>query len=366
MAERKEGSISWNKAPYGYMLDSLNKGQIIPDEDAAKTVKAIFDKAASGMHFTAIAQELNQSGIPSPGRYRQLHDNSGRSSAAEIVNENWRSATVRRVALNPVYIGRAFAVSRGLTAVDDPQRFPITHEPIVSDEVFGTVVELYRKRMALPVSQKDFLFDGLVFCSNCGSALSLKEGTEHVLVCQKEKSRGRGKCKAPGCIGYLELQKLVVDELNKTLAQQKMAKRESEDDLEIDDHERLNKIRNRIDLIDRIVMRVYEDMESGLLLTRSGQSMILKFQNEVSSLLEEEGKYRTILEAHEEIPETKALEDLAPDKLYSIEDLTQELLKTHISMIQVGPKAHTESPLDNVGEKNGSHSHVRIVIKKNS
>jgi hypothetical protein len=94
--------------------------------------------------------------------------------------------------------------------------------------------------------------------------------------------------------------------------------------------------------------------------------MILKFQNEVSSLLEEEGKYRTILEAHEEIPETKALEDLVPDKLYSIEDLTQELLKTHISMIQVGPKAHTESPLDNVGEKNGSHSHVRIVIKKNS
>ena len=365
MAERKEGSISWNKAPYGYMLDSLNKGQIIPDEDAAKTVKAIFDKAAGGMHFTAIAQELNQSGIPSPGRYRQLHDNSGRSSAAEIVNENWRSATVRRVALNPVYIGRAFAVSRGLTALDDPQRFPITHEPIVSDEVFGTVVELYRKRMALPASQKDFLFDGLVFCSNCGSALSLKEGTEHVLVCQKEKSRGRGKCKAPGCIGYSALQKLVVDELNKALVKQMPERRESKDDLEIDERDRLNQIRNRIDLIDRIVMRIYEDMESGLLLTNSGQSMILKFQNEVSALLEEEEKCQALQEASEEASETGTLEDHVPDQLYTIEDLTQDLLKTHISMIQVGPQTYTESPLDNVGESNCSHSNVRIVIKKN-
>lgn len=366
MAGQRDGTIKWNKAPYGYKLDQMHKGQIIPDDETAEIVKTIFSKAASGMNFTAIAQELNQLHIPSPGRYREIHEFPEKSWDSETVNDKWRSATVRRVALNPVYTGRSYAVSRGVSALEDIEQFPVSHEPIISDEVFGAVVELYRTRLAIPVPQKDFLFEGLVYCSNCGSALSLKEGNEHVLVCQKEKSRGRGKCKAPGCVGYLELQELVVDELNKTLVQKRPEKRESEDDLEIDDHERLNKVRNRIDLIDRIVMKIYEDMETGLLLSRSGQSMILKFQNEVSSLLEEERKYKTLQEVTEELSEIKTLEEHGPDKLYTIEDLTQELLKTHISMIQVGPRAHTESPLDNVGERNGSHSNVRIVIKKSS
>ena len=359
MTERKDGVINWNKAPYGYKLDPEHRGQIILDTETAEVVRTIFAKAAQGKHFTSIAQYLNQSGIPSPGRYRELHDASLKRTEEEGTNKKWSSVTVRRIALNPVYVGRSYAVSRGVTALDDIQRFPITHEPIVTDAEFGAVMEQYRRRMALVAPRNGFLFDGLVFCSTCGSPLALKADDEPILGCSKEKSRGRGKCKAPGCITCSALEQMVVDELNKNSSQLSNTKNEPEpDQTAIDPQERSKQIHERIDLIDRIVMRIYTDMESGLLLARSGQSMIVKFQEEIASLLKEDESLTDLQSDLQEAPMEPASENP-----YTVDSLTQELLKSHIERIDVGPQGAPESPQ----ECSSYHAHcgqnIRIILK---
>ncbi len=364
MAERKDGLIIWNNAPYGYKIDPNNKGQIIPDEETAEVVRTIFAKVSKGVHFTAIAKELNQSNVMSPGLYRKLQYTSKEDVEQEDANNHWTPVAVRRIALNPVYTGRAYAASQGISAVEGIQRFPIAHEPIVSEEVFEAVLALYRKRLSLTAPKEDDLFEGLVFCATCGSPLVLREGVEPLLGCRKAKSRGLGKCREPGYIGYQELKTLVVDELNKNAPRLIPPEPEPEPATEQEDsEERSKKIRERIDLIDRIVMRIYEDMESGLLLTRSGQSMITKFQNEISSLVEEDAKLQS---TPEDLPEIIAQTESAPEKAFTVEGLTPELLKTYIAIIKVGPPDQSEAIPNSEDDGTGYHQNVRIVFKNNA
>ena len=365
MDELTGRNVMWRKPPYGYQLDPQSMGHLIPDREAIKIVKRIFRDAGQGVSFTAIAQALNHSEIPSPRRYRAYNKPKQNDAKDVFAEDVWRATTVRRIALNPVYTGRSCIVPKVFSDIEDISNYPVTHEPIVTDEEYRAALSLYRQRhpegelkpMLTP------LFKGFVFCATCGCLLDLSVDTgEPLLTCQKEKRRMGESCTAPGSIRLSDLQALVVNELNDLVPQWYTAQDKCEADLKIKDeherHERLNQILTRIDLIDRIVMRVYEDMDSGLLLPRSGKSMISKYQSEIAHLSEEEKKLGILHTQPAVTHEPFESKGTIPGIPLSVEALTKELVKSFIERIEVGPRLPSADPPE---ETDGEHAYAQSI-----
>ena len=358
MDDLKGKIVKWSRPPFGYKFDSTNKGHLIPDEEAAKIVREIFKKAVGGMSYTAIAEELNRDGVPSPGKYKALQNPEQNTFPEKTADEKWNFVTVRRVVLNPVYIGRSCKVPDTLAEIVSAEKLPITHEPLVTDAQFEAVSSIGGKWY-----HDDSLFDGIVCCSACGGPLGLVgEREDPNLVCKRARSRGRGKCKAPAFIRYSDLKQLVVEELNEIITQvaEKQRQENSTADADINPQVQIERLQQRVDIVNRIIMRIYEDMESGLLQTQSGQSMISRYQEEISSLLEK--KDHLISEQVNEEAEPAEIESCPGclDISISNEDLSQSLMNSIIERIEVGPR--TASLIQRVESKDGSGYDQNVEI----
>ena len=59
--------------PFGYKKSPMDKNDILIDEYAANVVKDIFKWKLEGMNQSAIAERLNQAGVPSPLEYKNAN-----------------------------------------------------------------------------------------------------------------------------------------------------------------------------------------------------------------------------------------------------------------------------------------------------
>lgn len=63
----ENGKFMGTYPAYGYKRDPEDKHHLVIDEETAPTVRRIFSMRATGMGFHAIAAQLNEEGLPSPG-----------------------------------------------------------------------------------------------------------------------------------------------------------------------------------------------------------------------------------------------------------------------------------------------------------
>ena len=59
------GKFIGTKAPFGYIIDPDDKHHLLPDEEAAPTVRLIFQYACNGLGFKAIALHHLRRALPS-------------------------------------------------------------------------------------------------------------------------------------------------------------------------------------------------------------------------------------------------------------------------------------------------------------
>ena len=65
-----QGKFVGSQPPYGYMRSPSDKYALVVDPDTAPVVKEIFQKILDGYTIHALTLQLNERGIPSPGRYK--------------------------------------------------------------------------------------------------------------------------------------------------------------------------------------------------------------------------------------------------------------------------------------------------------
>ena len=371
MEERAVTIRKWNKAPYGYKLDPQRQGCIIPDEESAEIVKQIFHSAAEGSIFSSIADTMNNLGIPPPSLYRYLHSASKKGLTSEAPKSEWNHVSVQRIVMNPVYTGRGCAMPHTRAEAEKAKTALIVHEPIITEEEYENAFSWTEKR-ADKQSKSDLhshhIFTEIACCASCGAPLILNESSGiGVLECKRKNGRGRGRCKSAATIQYDELCDLITDELNEIIQQCRS----------IEDHSFSNKssterrqergrfIETRIDLIDRIVMRIYEDMESELLLHRSGQSMIFKYQQEISSLLEELEIIKGSINEDQTETDTMMQSEEA-ESLPTIEELTPTILTAFVERISVGPQVASLVQTSDSSSKYPYDQSIEICYKFNA
>ena len=68
-AQAEQGERLGSRAPYGYRKDEAEPKKIVPDKEAAKVVRHIFQLCASGKGPSQIARQLKQEKIVIPCYY---------------------------------------------------------------------------------------------------------------------------------------------------------------------------------------------------------------------------------------------------------------------------------------------------------
>ena len=103
-ARALNGNFSACSAPIGYIKDPKDKHKLIVDEQGAKIVRYIFKLATQGNGLTAISRILNEEGIPTIKRYREMTDENF-SEKQRSKHPMWATSSVRTVLENKTYLG---------------------------------------------------------------------------------------------------------------------------------------------------------------------------------------------------------------------------------------------------------------------
>lgn len=151
----EDGSYIGNFAPYGYEKTPGPPVRLVPDPETASTVRRIFSMGADGQTPSQIACLLNLKGVPSPAVFR-----CAKHPKLSVGNYTscclWTGNTILKMLHNPVYTGRLIqGKSRKLSfksrlTVPNPKELwvdaGITHEALVSDELFSICSQEIEKR----------------------------------------------------------------------------------------------------------------------------------------------------------------------------------------------------------------------------
>ncbi len=160
--KQRAGFCTCATLPYGYYR---NAEEIVVDSAQAETVKRIFEAYASGKSCLEIARIWN-----------------------------WNDATVRRILMNPVYIGRLqlhktekynYKSDRRIRLPESEYiTFPV--QPIISEQLF----EIVQGKLAENSHSKyrKHALAGLVFCAECGLRMHISgNAAEGRAICSMRK-----------------------------------------------------------------------------------------------------------------------------------------------------------------------------------
>lgn len=180
-ARAKQGMYLAAKAPYGYVKDPADRHHLIVDEDAASIVQRIFDMAAHGAGYNRIARTLHAEGIPNPLTYFNQKNPDYYHSDYWKQGTQWHVTSIQSILNNPVYLGCVAhnrvgsKVMNGKTEKKAREDWIVVehmHEPLVSTEQWEIVHKQMESRRRAQKDGEPQMFAGLLYCSDCGSALS--------------------------------------------------------------------------------------------------------------------------------------------------------------------------------------------------
>lgn len=173
-------------ASYGYKKSPEDKHKLIIDEETAPVVKMIFEWKADGMSNAAICRRLYDMHIVPPAKYR--YDKGILKDKRYANCTFWRSATIKHILQNEMYIGNMVQGRRKSHFYDggnyeylDKSKWTVvtdTHEPIISKELFYKVQKqleeinaAYHRNLGKydKISNSNNYFKGKVICGDCGT-----------------------------------------------------------------------------------------------------------------------------------------------------------------------------------------------------
>ncbi|ADU27317.1 recombinase family protein [Ethanoligenens harbinense] len=359
----KQGMFIGSKAPYGYCKDPADKHHLLVDEEAAAVVRRIFAMAADGQGYNRIARALHAEGIPNPMSYfNEKHPDYFKSPYWKR-DTQWHVTSIQKILENPVYLGCMAQcrvgnkTMKGKTVKKPREDWIVvenTHEALVTAEQWELVHrQLAIKRRARKDGEPQ-MFAGLLYCSDCGSALSFS--TVH----RKTKpDGGRYKCwlymrhgKEACTSHYISLDQIsavVLNDIRKQaryaclyrdtfLKKLKAAMAEQESQSLKQQEKEDAKMRKRIAALDGIIKKLLEQNASGAITDERFAALTAEYENEQAGLKETLTAHEQAAQAVREAAEnaerfTQVIKDYT-----DLHFLDSRILHTLIQRIEVYPR----------------------------
>lgn len=356
---KKAGNFLGVTAPYGYQKDPNNKFHLIINEKEAEVVKSVFRLYLEGNGLTRIAQILTKDGVPVPGESRDI----GKTRRTALYS-SWKQTTIRRILDNRVYLGELVQFKRRKINYKSKRRITVpeeeryicrgTHEAIIDEESFNAVQNILKKNKSFKGTKHDYLFKGLLFCSECGARLNvtysnyaLKRYGEYryTTICYSYSRLYSDICtRHSNSIPELEevlikhIKEVCKRYINENLQDEliSMAKKQKQLELkQISNEKRLETISQKISDIGLYIKNLYMDKVKGVVSENDYISLVADFTKDRDNLIKEKEELIKIINNQKpQIDETAKIEKLAKEFL-SLEKPTKQLLNELIEKITI-------------------------------
>ena len=356
---KKAGNFLGVTAPYGYQKDPNNKFHLIINEKEAEVVKRVFRLYLEGNGLTRIAQILTKDGVSVPGESRDI----GKTRRTALYS-SWKQTTIRRILDNRVYLGELVQFKRRKINYKSKRRITVpeeeryicrgTHEAIIDEESFNAVQNILKKNKSFKGTKHDYLFKGLLFCSECGARLNvtysnyaLKRYGEYryTTICYSYSRLYSDICtRHSNSIPELEevlikhIKEVCKRYINENLRDEliDMAKKQKQLELkQISNEKRLETISQKISDIGLYIKNLYMDKVKGVVSENDYISLVADFTKDRDNLIKEKEELIKIINNQKpQIDETAKIEKLAKEFL-SLEKPTKQLLNELIEKITI-------------------------------
>ena len=319
-----QGKFMGTHAPFGYQKDPEDKNHLLVDEETAPIVRQIFRWALEGHGPNYIRRRLEEQKVPCPtwwNRERGFRNVRTKWEKKDPVNGRymWDFSVIKDILMNPVYTGaiasqkKDYRFKIGTIGEKKPQDWIVVeerHEPIVDRKSFDIVQDKLKSRQRSRQTGEISLFAGLLKCGECGKSLTIRytndKHPKQIYSCKTYNAYGKQHC-TQHRVEYETLYRLVLNKIRECakaalMDGEAVAGRltntcEAEQKGQREALERsLTKHEERIEVLEKMVLRLYEDMVAGRISEANFNLLMEKTQKEQAELKEKAAEARKRLD----------------------------------------------------------------------
>lgn len=308
----QKGQFTGCIAPFGYRKDQEDKNHLLVDEETAPVVRLIFGYALDGHGPNYIRRKLEEAKFPCPtwwNRQRGYRNVYTKWEKKDPENGKyiWDFSVIKDILMNPVYTGamasqkKEYRFKIGTIGEKKPEDWIVvegTHEALIDKKSFAIVQEKLKSRQRPGQSGEPSMFAGLLKCGECGKSLTVRytnaKHPQQIYSCKTYNAYGKQHC-SQHRVDFDMLYSLVLNKIRECAAAALMdgeavadrltntCQAEQQDQREALERS-LTKDEERIEVLEKMVLRLYEDMVAGRITEANFNLLLEKTQNEQAEL----------------------------------------------------------------------------------
>lgn len=341
--------------PYGYLRNPDDKTRWLVDGEAAAVVRRIFSLCMQGKGVSAIATTLWKDRTLTPSAYK-----ASKGIGVAKVSEDpycWETSAVAAILENVAYIGITESFKSTRLGFKSKKRIPTSkdrrayienaHAPIIDRDIWEKVQIIRENKRRPNKSGITSMFSGLLYCADCGAKLSLATANGYAhFRCSQYKRTSRTQNCTQHYIREDALNQLVLKQLQHFLSylqqfERVFIRRQIDTTLAERRYElsakqkQIEKDEKRMDELDRLFRKIYEDNVSGKLNDERFYKLSDGYEAEQGQLKREiEALTAEVSQADMEVTNVAKL--IAVTKKYTrIDELTPEILNAFVDKIVI-------------------------------
>lgn len=357
-AKGNSGKHLTTNPPFGYKKDPNDKDKWIIDDEAAATVRRIFQMYVDGYRISEIGHKLTEEKVETPILY---YMNRGiKTNARSEYPEIWDLMSIKYILSQTAYAGHTVNFQTAVKSyktkkqVNLPRNqwviFRNTQEAIIDEKTFETVQQMRKVKRARTKYNEPNMFSGLLYCADCGNHLTIQRVARNRKMdnfsCATYRKKKKGLCSCHRIL-VSDLETIVKEDLQKVCEYVLFHEKEFTDEylsgskretvkFQSKTKAELKRLFERQEEIGKIIRKLYEDNVSGRITDERFDFLAKSYEDEGNELKTKIQELKNALASSVQ-DEEKLSRFLKVVKSYTeIEELTPEILNSFIEKIYIG------------------------------
>ena len=357
-AKGNSGKHLSTNPPFGYKKDPNDKDKWIIDEEAAATVRRIFQMYVDGYRISEIGHKLTEEKVETPMLY---YMNRGiKTNARSEFPEIWDSMSIKYILDQTAYAGHTVNFQTAVKSYKTKKQIRLpkeewiiyrnTQEPIIDEKTFETVQQMRKVKRARTKYNEPNMFSGLLYCADCGNHLTIQRVARNRKMdnfsCATYRKKKKGLCSCHRIL-VSDIETIVKEDLQKVCEYVFLHEKEFTDEylsgskketikFQAKTKTELKRLSERQEEIGKIIRKLYEDNVNGRITDERFDFLAKSYEDECNDLKTKIQEFKNAL-ASSVRDEENLLKFLKIVKSYTeIEELTPEILNSFIEKIYIG------------------------------
>lgn len=357
-AKGNSGKHLTTNPPFGYKKDPNDKDKWIIDDEAAATVRRIFQMYVDGYRISEIGHKLTEEKVETPILY---YINRGiKTNARSEYPEIWDLMSIKYILSQTAYAGHTVNFQTAVKSYKTKKQIRLpkedwiiyrnTQEPIIDEKTFETVQQMRKVKRARTKYNEPNMFSGLLYCADCGNHLTIQRVARNRKMdnfsCATYRKKKKGLCSCHRIL-VSDLETIVKEDLQKVCEYAFLHEKEFTDEylsgskretvkFQAKTKAELKRLSERQEEIGKIIRKLYEDNVCGRITDERFDFLAKSYEDEGNELKTKIQEFKNALASSVQ-DEKKLSKFLKVVKSYTkIEELTPEILNSFIEKIYIG------------------------------